>query len=141
VDTRIKRSKLFAIMSFYFFIKSSDSKKYYPNNSAKDFTVELEHTLALTGRFAIALIDYSGLGAVSLCCDLCTDSHANDGQKPVLRTLPDSNEYEFRRPIYIPIKSNLIQRIRIYIDESDTLNSSFVDRTFRCTLHLRKISP
>lgn len=128
-------------MSIYFFIKSSDSKKYFPNNSAKDFTIELEQTLTLTGRFAIALIDYSGLGAVSLCCDLCTDSHVNDGQKPVLRTLPDSNEYEFCRPIYIPIKSNLIQRIRLYIDESDTLKSAFTDRTFRCTLHLRKISP
>lgn len=131
-------------MEHYLFFKHSNSTADHPYNCGTDFTVELPKTLYLDGRWECGIIDiYTNIPTdhMYICCNICGESYAENTLFPVLRAVNRNGASEsmtFATPIYVPITSDVIKRIRIYIrgDNLTELPLSSSD-ALRCTLHLR----
>ena len=135
------------VMDHYFFLSNNNSLKQYPNNIASDFTVELPRPFRLKGNWECALVAielYLDEDNIYLCTDICEESFVEDTLFPVLRWIRTSKKgrsreryYQFDRPMYVPLKMNVLTNIRLFI-RGPKLRPLERDQTVvRCSIHLR----
>ena len=130
-------TQLIRIMELLY-TSSTDSLEYHPTNSTWDFTIELPKTLFGSWKCALADITYGGYsGSVYVFTDICKQSYIKDTTLPVLRRVSQSGEVNNLN--YITVTRRNIQRVRIYIRDTNlnTLPSS--SDPVHCTLVLKPI--
>ena len=122
----------------YLFLSSDDCTSIHPGNNAWDFTVELN--LHLQGQWECALteIDYKGSPSeLYVYSDLCADSFVTGKYLPVLRIVKKPTN--FKKPYFIPVGQEFLNRIRVYIRTAEGQIPSFQPKRLRCTLRLRHV--
>lgn len=131
----------------YLFLNSSLSKNLHPSNTPLDFTVELPHSYELNGQWACGLKEIQlsvRENIVYVCSDICEESYAENTMIPILRTLhkPEGNSslayFHFDDPMYVKLKAKVMNRVRIFIRDTQLKGANATDSTVHCTLHLRK---
>lgn len=129
----------------YLFLSSDLSKDRYPSNRPDDFTVELPHPYVLDGQWKCGLKEIKITlqeGIVYFCSDVCVESYAEDTMLPVLRALqkPKGKEtyFHFDNPMYVNIKPNVLNRVRIFIRDRQLQPLDVQDSYIHCTLHLER---
>ena len=130
---------------FYIHLSSEDSKIYFPANNVNTFTVKLPEVLKLDGQWEVSLCElfYPANNAVKnlfISSNLCIDTIIGDQKRPLLRMVrtKKSGYAEFGQRYYIPVSSDTIDRVTIYINTENETEIPFSSGTFRCTLHIRK---
>lgn len=108
----------------YLNLSSRDSKKYHPENTSYDFTVELPWPIE--GFFKCALLDFSCAAMVEdlyVFTDICEPEYIHDLMLPFLRVVSEPGELSI--PHYKPVSRQVIQRVHIYIRSfDDTLDDN-----------------
>lgn len=123
----------------YLFLSSTDCVASHPDNSAWDFTIDLKQYFHLKGKWECALmdIDYDGPPSqLFVFSDLCSDSYVTDSYLPLLRIV--KKPATFKRPYFISIPRNFVDRLRVYIRTKDGQLPSFAPERLRCTLRIRE---
>ena len=133
--------------SHYLFLCSEDSKEMHHNNNSSDFIVELPFPYNLDGKWECSLIDLiffppgPNLAKYYIFCDICVDSYVKNNSLPCLRVVGyrGGSHRTFSNPFYVSVKQQIIQRVHVYIRDSDSCSVSFTKGYTCCTLHLRKV--
>ena len=102
----------------YLNLSSRDSKKYHPNNSSYDFTIELPWPI--TGLYKCGLMEFSSGPLVEdlyVFSDICEPEYVHDKMLPLLRIVYETGEVGV--PHYKPVSRQVIQRVQIYIRKFD----------------------
>ena len=139
---------------FFIFLSSEDGKKLNPSNSASDFTVTLPNAIELENseniRWSVALSDISISGiqslphTVNVMCDIIISSIIRDNYRPILRSFPSRTltSASLFLPYYIPLNCSRIERVRIYLEDTDLspieLSSTWDITQLSCSLHFQK---
>ena len=137
--------------SFYLFLNCNDSEKVHKNNSAHDFIVDLPRTYKLTGEWECGLKELTAVlkftpqsNCLYLCSDILSDSYVRNRTLPVLRNLEIGTRYNklrlftFENPIYISVKSEKLEDVRLYLRDSELQPVTFESNELNCVLHFRK---
>lgn len=136
-------------MSIYAIVSSSSSLQYFPQNKAYHFQCHLNTTLNLEGIWKVALLEASVSTSKSLktrksiCVysNICGESIVNGDREPILRKLQANSlsnwDIIFETGQYMPVKTNNITDIDIYITTEEGLLASFLDQTSSFTLHFK----
>lgn len=124
----------------YLFLSSRDSTDFHSENYAWDFTVDLVQCLNTRGNWQCALteieFDKGFSGDLYVYSDICTGSSVREHSLPILRIVKKSAI--FRRPYYMEVSRDFIQRVRVYIRDKNGNIPTFVSKELRCSLHLRE---
>jgi len=130
----------------YLFLSSEQSKDLFPSNHPGDFTVELPHVYDLEGHWTCAVKEIQiplRTDIAYVCTDICVESYAENTMVPVLRTLQKASGksvmtyFLYESPIHVKVKEKALNRIRIFIRDSQ-LNPVTFDKITRCTLQFTK---
>lgn len=131
-------------MEHFLFVSSSDSLNYFPKNSPRDFTIELNKELNLEGNWKMAILDIwlesSKRDYLNICCDISEPSHAQDC--PIVRRLwagEGEIEERFSFPYYLPVHTKSLKRFRTYIKGTQGDLASLSNKPLKCTFHLKKV--
>ena len=88
----------------FYFLSSSDSLSYHPDNKCYSFIIELPERIILEGNWAIGLCDFFNSSCLTetlfVLCDICDNSYIGDCLKPILRILypnPMQNYFNFEK--------------------------------------------
>lgn len=129
-------------------VSSSDlSKDRFLSNQPGDFTVELPHSYELEGQWMCGLKEIQislREDIVYVCSDMCGDPYADNTMLPVLRAFQKHKGksvltyFHFDDPMYVKIKSTVLNRIRIFIRGSQLHHPNITSPIVRCTLHLKR---
>ena len=135
----------------YLFLSSQDSIDVRKNNDPSEFYIELPKPYALQGYWDCGLTEISFTTKFTprskrlyLCCDLVEESYVNDTLRPILRNVEVQSRYgklksiEFVRPLYVKIRSQHFQKVRLYLLDESLLPVQFETNDLHCVLHLRK---
>lgn len=137
------------------FLSSSDSINISPGNSPDDFTVDLGKTLYLPGEWRVELLSFRcelsnaqqyDIKNLYVFTDLCECSYVRDQYLPLLTNiyLNDDNTVvrkvaeTFHTPHKLGVVPHTVQRIRVYIRDSNLLTPSFTTQRAEVTLRLVK---
>lgn len=126
----------------YLYLSAADSLQFHTENYAWDFTVDLAQCLDTRGSWecGLAEIEYdrgaSAGGDLYVYSDICSGSLVSDTSLPILRIVKKSTI--LRRPYYVDVARDFVQRVRVYIRDKDGKIPSVVSKQLRCTLHLRR---
>ena len=127
----------------YIQLCSEDSKERYPENEVTNFTSELPKPLYLKGQWEMALMEavynkdlHSPYYSMYILCDICEDNIVHNNVRPILRKM--TREPFLKVPIFVNVKSEFIQRIRISMVDSKLRPLKNVSGGFSCSLLLRR---
>ena len=132
-------------MEHYLFLSSQNSILQHPNNTSTDFTVELPKTYYLDGDWEVALKEIETRIKEDLFyvfSNICQESCVDDTLAPILRSARREKKsqslFTFVDPYYLPVRSDHVSRIQIFIRgrHQETLRKD--NTVVYCTLHLRK---
>ena len=133
------------------YIYAESGKGLYKENDPADFRIDLGTTLELEGDWEIALLDidlptmtkdYEAM-FVTLYSNICQESIEDGIQRPILYRLFKSyfrsgKALNITTPHYVPVNSQSLRTIHIYILDQRRKKPSFLPGRTTCTLHLRK---
>jgi hypothetical protein len=134
-------------MSMRMVLKSTDSLSTYTDNRPSDFRVRLPRTLPLSGDWTIELTEFINTEVrktsnkeIFLYCSVCDDTIVGEHQKPLLRriVLEDRKNVIFLRPYRVPLRTNDLDTIHLYIRDGNDVEPSFLVGTSTVTLVLRR---
>ncbi len=131
-------------MDHYLFLSSLNSKDRHPENDSTDFTIEFPAQYRLNGEWECALKEIEtniDSQIMYVCCDLCVQSYVRDTMYPVLRIVKSSKrgkKFTFQDPFYVKVKSDKVNRLRMFIRGSELQPLAKDTTELRCTIHLRK---
>lgn len=134
-------------MSLRMVLKSSDSASTHSDNKPWNFRVRLPRSLPLTGEWTVELTEFCnnnirGLPKkIFVYCSICEDTIIGERQGPLLRQiyLTDSKNQIFLRPYRIPLRSNDLTDMHIYIKDNNTGDASFLTGDSTVTLVFRQM--
>lgn len=134
-------------MSLRMVLKSSDSASTHSDNKPWNFRVRLPRSLPLTGEWTVELTEFCnnnirGLPKeIFVYCSICEDTIIGERQGPLLRRiyLTDSKNQIFLRPYRIPLRSNDLTDMHIYIKDNNTGYASFLTGDSTVTLVFRQM--
>ena len=122
-------------MSHFLFLSSDPVT--YSSNQPYDFTVDLPHTLDLTGEWGVALLQLtafpSDTASLLVFCDLCSCSSVNDTSLPVLRrilTRASPLDDNINTAFYLPLNRRRVERVRVYIKDQNLADATFLKKNF-----------
>lgn len=134
-------------MSIYVVLSSDMSSTYFPDNKPFRFKSHFNSPLLLEGSWKVALIEaeisstLSKTEAIYLHSSICQDSIVEGDKKPLLRRIMSAAPSDWSTfidlPHYIPINTNELYDIDIYIKDKQDNNASFLDRPSTLTLHFK----
>ena len=143
-------------------LKSSDGARLFENNTAHDFTVQLDRMIQLEGYWVVALTEIGityrdtskHIENVYVYSNICEESFVGSSEHPLLRKIhiskDETEQYTKNRqkhmtthlilntPYYIPVRLGQLNQIRIYITDEDGQPSSFINEEACVTLHFKK---
>jgi len=137
-------------MSHMVVVSSSDSLKYHLNNVTTDFISEMVTPFHLDGSWEIALIDMhlsassnAKNNPINIYADVCVNSNVKGVLAPLLRHIPLARiksmyHLQLSSPIYVPLNTCEVKRIRLYITDSEGATPAHLIDPLSCTLHIRK---
>lgn len=137
-------------MNDYYIFLNSSKNEIYRNNNFFDFTCLLPHEIDVSdGNWELGLSEIHFYTSVKytklyILCDLVTSSFISNRSHSVLRFIPKIDKvktYIFTPAYYFNIRGQTIDRIRIYIKSDNTYNSSLLNESVYCTLHIRHKLP
>ena len=134
------------------YIYAESGTDLYKENDPSDFRIDLGSALELKGDWEVAVLDidipkmkknYSPL-YINLYSNICSESIMDGIQRPILYRLFKGNfrggkALSITTPRYVPLKSNSLRTIGIYILDHKGEKPSFESGRTTCTLHLRKL--
>ena len=130
----------------YFFLSSSDSLLFHPDNNSYNFIIELPERIHLEGEWVIGLCDFyhssNLIETIFVLCDICDNSYIGDSLKPILRIIyPNNNQiyFNYKEIYYVKVKNYCLNRLKVYIRDEHFKIPSSITGTTRLTLHLKKI--
>ena len=134
---------------FYLYLSSQDSTTYFPSNTTGHFVVKLPEVYKLPGHWEVALTEIhfpvvtdKTPGPFSVHSDICEETVTGGIKAPVLRKIFDTTttsiEATFTQNYYIPVRSQELGSIRIFIKSDKGNTVSFKEGVLHCTLHIRK---
>lgn len=134
-------------MSIYVVLSSDKSYQYFPTNTPYRFKSHLNAPLVLDGRWKVAIIEadisctLSKEDAIYLHSSICQNSIVEGKKKPLLRRLVPNKPGDWlmisELPHYIPVNTNELYDIDIYITDKQDNYASFLDRPSTLTLHFK----
>ena len=134
-------------MSIYVVLSSDKSYQYFPTNTPYRFKSHLNAPLVLDGRWKVAIIEadiactLSKEDAIYLHSSICQNSIVEGKKKPLLRRLVPNKPGDWlmisELPHYIPVNTNELYGIDIYITDKQDNYASFLDRPSTLTLHFK----
>ena len=128
-------------------LKSTDSLSVYGGNRPCDFRVRLPRTLPLSGDWTIELTEFRNTTVqqtsdkeIFVYCSPCDDTIVGDRQKPLLRRIvvEDNGNVIFLRPYRIPLRTNDLGNLHLYIRDGGDAEPSFLAGQSTVTLVLRR---
>ena len=121
----------------YLYLASNDSLRFHPLNSSWDYTVELPQTLLGTWKCALGEIRFSNSldQDIYVFADICETSLIKDAYLPILRTVKKPGE--IITPYFMDMSRTNIQRIRIYLRDSQLHTPEYDIGTVTCTILLQ----
>ena len=137
-------------MSIYVVLSSDKSYQYFPTNTPYRFKSHLNAPLVLDGRWKVAIIEadiactLSKEDAIYLHSSICQNSIVEGKKKPLLRRLVPNKPGDWlmisELPHYIPVNTNELYDIDIYITDKQDNYASFLDRPSTLTLHFKSFT-
>jgi len=134
-------------MSVYITMSSDKSLEYFPQNKSYKFKTHLSAALVLEGTWRVALVEAdivcttSRTDAIYLYSDICGEYIVEGERRPLLRRLPSTSVGNWmtvaETPFYVPMESNNIDEINVYITTDQDVLASFLDQHSPITLHLK----
>lgn len=70
-----------------------------------------------------------------LCMDACDSSMVGEGHLPVLRQIQSKGGMDFQNIMYVPVKSQELAQIRVYLRDAAGGSPSVEVQGMNCTLH------
>lgn len=149
-------------MSLRMVLKSSDGTKLFENNSAYDFTVQLDRQINLNGYWMVALTEVSityqantkRIDDVYVFSNVCEECFIGPSEAPLLRMIHIGKEDTeqtvinkkrtlishqiFENPYYIPVRQGQLNQVHIYIKDDKGKPCSFINEETNVTLHFKK---
>lgn len=130
---------------FYIHLSSDESLKYFPQNSASQFSVYFPEVLDLTGIWMCAMVEVSmpasSTGDLYVACDIVEGVLTSTGKFPILRRLFKKAKYmEFINRQYVRVTRIDLQSLSIKVIDTDGSPITFTSGRTRCTLHIKKVS-
>lgn len=128
-------------------LKSTDSLPVYGDNRPCDFRVRLPRPLPLSGDWTIELTEFRNTNVtptsdkeIFVYWSVCDDSIVGDRQKPLLRRIVVENDANviFLRPYRVPLRTNDLGAIHLYIRDGNDAEPSFLVGQFTVTVVLRR---
>ena len=99
----------------YFFLGSSDSLSFHPDNNSYNFIIELLERIQLEGEWVIGLCDFyhssNLIETILVLCDICDNSYIGDSLKPILRMIyPNNNQiyFNYKEIYYVKVSQKLL---------------------------------
>lgn len=135
-------------MSLQMVLKSSYSASTHSDNKPWNFRVRLPRSLPLTGEWTVELTEFCNNNNIRglpkeifVYCSICEDTIIGERQGPLLRRiyLTDSKNQIFLRPYRIPLRSNDLTDMHIYIKDNNTGDASFLTGDSTVTLVFRQM--
>lgn len=134
-------------MEKYIFVRSSESREFYPENRPYDFKIHLDNTLDLHGYWKIGIAEFFTLSSTQktvidkstskhvttfyhkslfVYSDVCDFSSVNGHQEPLLRVIQSDPSYGWNDksfPVYyIPLKVTKLSNLHLYLrDDTGSL--------------------
>ncbi|MEW8547552.1 MAG: hypothetical protein AB2693_28935 [Candidatus Thiodiazotropha sp.] len=142
-------------MDRFLYIRSDDSKDYFPDNKPFLFKVHLITPLSFSGFWKVGLIEFhanemksknrvslNSSTAISVFSNICKENIVNGEEKPILRRLEKNNrnswDYILDSPFYIPLKRQELLEFELYIKDDLGNFASFLDSPLHITLHFKQ---
>ena len=137
-------------MSLRMVLSSTDSLEYFVDNKPHCFTVQLNKQIHLDGYWVVAMTECSTksrkdsdkITEMYVCCEICQETFVGGKEMPLLRRVYLGKQKEsntiYTLPYYIPMKTNQLHQIRIYITDRVGNLVSFLDGPVNITLHFKK---
>ncbi len=135
---------------FHLYLSSRDSVDIRKNNDPSDFWIQLPKSYDLEGHWSCCLkeisltLDFTPKSSrLYVCCDVIEDSYVRDSLLPILRNVEVGSLYkkykriEYNRPIYVNVKSQSFQRIRLYLRDENLNPVQFSSNDLHCVLHFK----
>lgn len=133
----------------YIYLNSDGCKKFFSGNSVTSFRTILGKTLHLKGKWEVAILDIDlpnfeagyNTDFITVNTHICQESVFDDSLRPILLRV---YKHELRRalrvtyPMYVPINTDTLASIGLYLKDSSDNEPSFSRGHLRCTLHLRQ---
>ncbi len=136
-------------------LSSRDSISICPGNAPGDFIVDLGKTLVLEGSWRVELLSFRcdlsseqayGIRNLYIFSDICECSFVRDQYLPILANIYCDGEFDgikrihetIRNPYSLGVVPHAIQRVRIYIKDSNLRSPSFTNQRSEVTLRLVK---
>lgn len=136
---------------FHLFISSTDSVDVRKNNDPSEFWIQFPKAYALEGDWECAIkeisvtLDFKPRSKrLYLCSDLVDESYVKNSLRPILGNIEVQNRYkklksvEYLQPIYVKLRTNHFQSIRVYLIDENLRPILFESNDLHCILHLRK---
>lgn len=149
-------------MSIRMVLKSTDGNLLFENNTACNFTIQLDRQIDLTGYWMVGLTEISitykdtskHIEDIYVYSNICEESFVGSSEKPLLRkvyikketteqyTVNKQKHYKtnliFGVPYFVPVRLGRLNQIHIYITDEIGQQSSFINKNCCVTLHLKK---
>lgn len=135
-------------MSLRMVLKSSDSASLYSTNKPWDFRVRLPRSLPLTGKWTVEMTEFcndklkrSSIKEIFVYCSSCDVTIVGESQTPLLRRiyLENTKNQIFLYPYRIPLRTNNIDHLHIYIKDKNGEDPSFLSGESTVTLVFRQM--
>lgn len=127
---------------FYIHLCSNDSMDSFPLNKPHDFTLNLPERIQFKGdEWSCAVVELilpSELNETAyLCTNVCQESIIGQRRVPVLRRITSAHT-EPSHVIRVPLKTNELSVLRLYLEHHDGSKVSLSSGTSYATLHFSK---
>lgn len=143
-------------------LKSTDGNLLFENNTAYNFTVQLDRQIDLEGYWMVGLTEISlkykdsskHIEDIYVYSNVCEESFVGSSEKTLLRkvyikkdtteqyTVSKQKHFKtdliFGVPYYVPVRLARLNQIHIYITDDTGKLSSFINKDSSVTLHLKK---
>lgn len=137
--------------TFYIYLSSQDSRRYFPTNRASNFTVQLPEVINLEGNWEIGLVEvYFHLAdditrphlELEIISNVCQDSIKGGEKLAILRNIfPTKRKAQFITfpyVFYLPLRQHELNQISIYIRDLGGEEAIFLKGSVGCTLEFRQ---
>ena len=134
-------------MSIYVVLSSDKSSRYFPNNNPFSFKSHLNAPIVLEGTWKVALVEVDITSKLSkedpiyVYSSICQESIVEGEKKPLLRRLMSNGPGDWTTlidsPHYLPVNTNELYDIEIYITDRHNDTASFLDQPSTLTLHFK----
>ena len=135
----------------YVYIDSDQCLQYFPENQSASFRIRLPKQLKFPGSWEVALVEID-LPRIKNSPDpqyltvnspICTENFVNTGLRPILRRiykrqLKQDKHIAFYPLMYVPVNTERLEVLQIYITDDVLQTPSFQAGTLYCTLHFRQ---